>query len=88
MLVNIAGYIIVGFAHAKCFLYNDTAGWFGPDLSCQREETFLNENLLGWGSSSSLCILLISAIRCGEPEDIPNGILERKCQTFGCRSVV
>ena len=37
---NIAGYIIVGFAHAKCFLYNDTAGWFGPDLSCQREDEF------------------------------------------------
>ena len=27
----------------------------------------------------------ISAITCGEPEDIPAGILERKCQTFGCR---
>ena len=25
------------------------------------------------------------AIRCGEPQDIVNGILERKCQTFGCR---
>ena len=29
--------------------------------------------------------LNISAITCGEPEDIPAGILERKCQTFGCR---
>ena len=28
---------------------------------------------------------LCSAITCGEPEDIPAGILERKCQTFGCR---
>jgi len=54
------GYLIVGFAHAKCFLYNTTAQWFGPDVSCK-------------------------PIRCGEPEDIVNGILERKCQTFGCR---
>jgi len=50
----------VGFAHAKCFLYNTSAQWFGPDVTCK-------------------------PIRCGEPEDIMNGILERKCQTFGCR---
>ena len=32
------GYLIVGFAHAKCFLYKTTASWFGPDLSCKREQ--------------------------------------------------
>ena len=31
------GYLAVGFAHAKCFLYNTTAQWFGPDLTCKRE---------------------------------------------------
>ena len=31
------GYLIVGFAHAKCFLYNTTAQWFGPDLTCKRQ---------------------------------------------------
>jgi hypothetical protein len=30
-------------------------------------------------------LLRFVAIRCGEPEDIMNGLLERKCQTFGCR---
>lgn len=54
------GYLTVGFAHAKCFLYNDTAQWFGPDITCK-------------------------AIRCGEPEEISNGDVDRKCQTFGCR---
>ena len=29
------GYLTVGFAHAKCFLYNDTAQWFGPDVTCK-----------------------------------------------------
>ena len=29
------GYVTVGFAHAKCFLYNDTAQWFGPDITCK-----------------------------------------------------
>ena len=29
------GYLTVGFAHAKCFLYNDTAQWFGPDITCK-----------------------------------------------------
>ena len=33
----------------------------------------------------SLPMRHFSAITCGEPEDIPAGILERKCQTFGCR---
>ena len=31
-----AGYLIVGFAHAKCFLYNTSAQWFGPDVTCKR----------------------------------------------------
>lgn len=31
------GYLTVGFAHAKCFLYNDTAQWFGPDITCKGE---------------------------------------------------
>ena len=70
------GYLAVGFAHAKCFLYNTTAQWFGPDLTCKRESA---------QSQNSLFQLDISAITCGEPEDIPAGILERKCQTFGCR---
>jgi hypothetical protein len=35
--------------------------------------------------SISLIFLRVVAIRCGEPEDIMNGLLERKCQTFGCR---
>ncbi len=26
-----------------------------------------------------------AAIRCSEPEEIPNGDVDRKCQTFGCR---
>ena len=29
------GYLTVGFAHAKCFLYNETAQWFGPDVTCK-----------------------------------------------------
>jgi len=29
------GYLTVGFAHAKCFLYNKTAQWFGPDVTCK-----------------------------------------------------
>ena len=29
------GYLAVGFAHAKCFLYNTTAQWFGPDVTCK-----------------------------------------------------
>ena len=46
MLLNYpVGYLIVGFAHAKCFLYNTTAQWFGPDVTCKREwslrDTFL-----------------------------------------------
>ena len=38
-------------------------------------------------TNRTLCSVTLwySAIRCGEPEDIINGILERKCQTFGCR---
>ena len=32
-----AGYLIVGFAHAKCFLYNTSAQWFGPDVTCKRK---------------------------------------------------
>ena len=32
-----------------------------------------------------MMMINIPAIRCGEPEDIMNGLLERKCQTFGCR---
>ena len=31
------GYLAVGFAHAKCFLYNTSAQWFGPDLTCKRK---------------------------------------------------
>ena len=34
------------------------------------------------------CFLIrtpISAIRCSEPEEISNGDVDRKCQTFGCR---
>ena len=31
------GYLIVGFAHAKCFLYNTSAQWFGPDVTCKRK---------------------------------------------------
>ena len=34
------GYLAVGFAHAKCFLYNTTAQWFGPDLTCKRKMLF------------------------------------------------
>lgn len=30
-------------------------------------------------------ITLFPAIRCSEPEDIENGDVDRKCQTFGCR---
>ena len=26
----------MGFAHAKCFLYNTSAQWFGPDVTCKR----------------------------------------------------
>ncbi len=33
----------------------------------------------------SFPIFHIPAIRCTEPEEIPNGDVERKCQTFGCR---
>jgi len=32
------GYLTIGFAHAKCFLYNDTAQWFGPDITCKGEK--------------------------------------------------
>jgi hypothetical protein len=35
-----------------------------------------------------LCVYNIvpsSAIRCSEPEEISNGDVDRKCQTFGCR---
>ena len=34
------GYLTVGFAHAKCFLYNDTAQWFGPDITCKGSVVF------------------------------------------------
>ena len=36
------GYVTVGFAHAKCFLYNDTAQWFGPDITCKGASKFKN----------------------------------------------
>ncbi|XP_021948742.1 sushi, von Willebrand factor type A, EGF and pentraxin domain-containing protein 1 isoform X2 [Folsomia candida] len=29
------GYITKGFARTKCFLYNGTAKWFGPDITCE-----------------------------------------------------
>ena len=35
------GYLIVGFAHAKCFLYNTSAQWFGPDVTCKRKIVLL-----------------------------------------------
>ncbi len=35
------GYLTVGFAHAKCFLYNDTAQWFGPDITCKGNLDFI-----------------------------------------------
>ena len=38
-VISSPGYLIVGFAHAKCFVHNNTAQWFGPDLFCQREST-------------------------------------------------
>jgi hypothetical protein len=34
------GYITKGFARTKCFLYNGTAKWFGPDITCERELFF------------------------------------------------
>jgi len=33
------GYVTKGFARTKCFLYNGTAKWFGPDITCERKET-------------------------------------------------
>ena len=47
------GYLTVGFAHAKCFLYNDTAQWFGPDVTCkgQDEKCAIQSNPLN-GSKS------------------------------------
>ena len=70
------GYLAVGFAHAKCFLYNTSAQWFGPDLTCKRKRLSLFK---------AQHLYFVTAITCGEPEEITAGILERKCQTFGCR---
>ena len=30
-------------------------------------------------------LFFFAAIRCSEPEEILNGDVDRKCQTFGCR---
>ena len=40
------GYLAVGFAHAKCFLYNTSAQWFGPDLTCKRKSVSTEHWLL------------------------------------------
>jgi len=29
------GYVTKGFARTKCFFYNGTAKWFGPDITCE-----------------------------------------------------
>ncbi|KAK4295418.1 hypothetical protein Pmani_032020, partial [Petrolisthes manimaculis] len=31
------GYTTRGFSVAKCFLYNNTMQWFGPEIQCERE---------------------------------------------------
>ena len=31
------GYISSGFARSKCFYFNGTTRWFGPDLKCKRK---------------------------------------------------
>ena len=73
------GYVTVGFAHAKCFLYNDTAQWFGPDITCKGVSKAL---ICRW--LIHICFNFL-AIRCSDPDPIENGDVERKCQTFGCR---
>ena len=40
------GYVTVGFAHAKCFLYNDTAQWFGPDITCKGASKLKNTKIV------------------------------------------
>lgn len=32
------GYTTKGFARTKCFFYNGTAKWFGPDITCERKK--------------------------------------------------
>ena len=51
------GYLTVGFAHAKCFLYNDTAQWFGPDVTCKGKQikSHIGTDLLRYSNVS--CIL-------------------------------
>ena len=35
------GYTTSGFARAKCFFYNGTAKWFGPDFTCERKSEIM-----------------------------------------------
>jgi len=36
------GYTTKGFARTKCFFYNGTAKWFGPDITCERKNNNLH----------------------------------------------
>lgn len=37
------GYTTNGFARAKCFFYNGTAKWFGPDFTCERKSKIMRD---------------------------------------------
>ena len=73
------GYVMSGFAEARCVSYNDSAVWSGPHLVCKRLKMNQRRNDLN---------IYSSAIQCSALEkEIAHGIVEIKCQTFGCRQV-
>ena len=39
----------------------------------------------GWPEQQNVASPIDPAIRCSDPDQIENGDVERKCQTFGCR---
>ena len=56
------GYLIVGFAHAKCFLYNTTAQWFGPDVTCKRKLS-LKKSILSFPFEQQLGVVSLRIFR-------------------------
>ncbi|ODN03359.1 Sushi, von Willebrand factor type A, EGF and pentraxin domain-containing protein 1 [Orchesella cincta] len=49
------GYTTKGFARTKCFFYNGTAKWFGPDITCEPKSCGDPQDILN-GSKEKSCV--------------------------------
>nr|XP_014289884.1 sushi, von Willebrand factor type A, EGF and pentraxin domain-containing protein 1 isoform X2 [Halyomorpha halys] len=77
------GYVTNGFPKAKCLAIENTASWFGPDISCEpRSCGAPMDPSNGWHSGDCYTYSCKVTYHCGEGYELV-GRLERICQAEG-----